>query len=231
MSTLIFVDFMSCLCLTMFNFYFVCVWYNISMKWSKIKSKLAKWGDEWLLAFGGLKLALKSWKFVVVAGVMFLFFGTLLNLLSSGFAAFNLMATLDFGGKMQIIFDAFLGIFGINKAFLDWLPIFCISLLQGALIGMIVLVWKKKRENSVNLQNTGIAAGLAILGSGCPTCGTSLIAPIIGALFSSGSYAVAGTISGIITFAAIIVALLAFKKVGEEVYVIIVSEKHKRRNS
>ena len=197
------------------------------MKWSKVKSKFAKWCDEWLLALNGVKLAAKNWKFIVVTVVAFLLFGTLLNLLASGFAAFNLMAAVDFGGKMQIIGNAFLGIFGINKTFLDWAQVFFISLLQGILIGLVALVWRKKRTNSTSLQNTGIVAGLAVLGSGCPTCGTSLIAPIVGTIFSSGSYAIAGTISGIITALAIVVALLTFKKVGEEAYVIIVSERYK----
>ena len=107
---------------------------------------------------------------------------------------------------------------------------FFVVIFQSILIGLIVFVWKKrKEENSANVQSAGIAAGLALIGAGCPTCGTTLITPILSMIFSSGGYAMAATVSGIITFVAILVTLFAIKKVGLEAYVIIVSERYKAR--
>ena len=111
-----------------------------------------------------------------------------MNLLSNGFASFELMAVSDFSGILRIILDAFLGIFGVGRSFVDWALVFFVAILQGILIGLVVLMWKKKKKlDSENLESAGIAAGLAVLGTGCPTCGTALLTPILSAIFSGGS--------------------------------------------
>ncbi|MBQ6510409.1 hypothetical protein IJI94_00335 [Candidatus Saccharibacteria bacterium] len=191
-----------------------------------------KWLDRWKLAFSGVVLVFSYRKFRITAIIVFILFGTLMNLLTGGFAAFNLLFAVSFPDKLKIIFDAFLGLFGIGKNFLDWALIFFIALIQAVLVGLVAFIWKRRKDNlkaakasNSGAQSAGIAAGLAVLGAGCPTCGTTLIAPIISTIFSSGGYAIAGFVSGFITFIAIIVSLLALKKVGLEAYVIIKKEK------
>ena len=192
-----------------------------------------KWLDEFVLAGKGILLATKERRFWYGFIPTFLFFGLLMNLLSGGSAKFNLMSTLGFPENLKIIGDSFLNIFGIHQTFLDWLPIFAISTLQGILIGLIVLLWNKKTKNSTknseNLSSAGIITGLIALGAGCPTCGTTLITPLIGAVFSTGGLAIAGTVSIIITWAAILIAILSLKKLGEETYVIIINERYLKK--
>ena len=186
-----------------------------------------KWLDEFVLAGNGILLATKEKRFWYGFIPSFLFFGFLMNLLSGGFAKFELMSALGFPGNLKIIADCFITIFGVNQPFLDWLPIFAISVLQGILIGLIVLLWdKKKDQNSANLEKAGIITGLIALGAGCPTCGTTLLTPLIGAIFSTGGLAITGAISTIITWLAIIVAILSLKRLGEETYVTIINEKY-----
>lgn len=189
-----------------------------------------KWCDEWALASKGVLLATKEKRFWYGFIPSFLFFGLLINLLSGGFTKFELMGTLGFPANLQIIGNSFLSIFGINQPFLDWLPIFAISLLQGILIGLIVLLWNKKRHQSTeNIEKAGIITGLIALGAGCPTCGTTLLTPLLGAIFSTGSLATVGTISTIVTFLAIIIALFTVKRLGLEIYVTIINEKYLAR--
>ena len=196
-----------------------------------------KWLDDFVLAGKGVLLAAKEKRFWYGFVPSFIFFGTLMNLLAGGTAKFELMGALGFPNSLKIIGDSFLAIFGINQPFLDWLPIFAISILQGILIGIIVLLWNKKREdktaskNSENIEKAGIITGLIALGAGCPTCGATLITPLIGAIFSTGSLAIAGTVSAIVTVLAIIIAILALKRLGVEVYVTIVNEKFLARKS
>lgn len=186
-----------------------------------------KWLDGFVLASKGILLATREKKFWYGFVPSFLFFGFLMNLLAGGFAKFELMSALGFPGSLRIIGESFLAIFGINQIFLDWLPIFAISVLQGILIGLIVLLWDKKRTgNAANLEKAGIVTGLIALGAGCPTCGTTLLTPLIGAIFSTGGLAITGTISTIITWLAIIIAILSLKRLGEETYVIIINEKY-----
>ena len=154
-----------------------------------------------------------------------------MNLLSGGLSKFELMRLQGFSGSMRTIWECFIGIFGVNQPFLDWLPVFCIAILQGILIGLIVLLWQKKRnQNSANLESAGIITGLIALGAGCPTCGTTLITPLIGAIFSTGSLSIAGTISTVVTWLAIIIAILSIKRLGEETYVTIINEKYLARH-
>lgn len=203
---------------------------------SRFGRKFLKFCDEVKLSLYGLVLATRHKQFWAGFIPTFLIFGTLLNLFASGFAAFDLMGASDFGGKMMILRDAFLKTFGVNNTFLDWIGIFVMTLLEACLIGLVILIWKKrpKREKSAgasSLQNSGIVAGLAVLGSGCPTCGTALLTPVLGAIFSGGGYAVAGTVSGIVNLLAILLALWTLKKLGLDAYAIITNERRKRRKN
>ena len=99
-----------------------------------------KWLDDFVLAGKGILLATKEKRFWYGFVPAFFFFGFLMNLLSGGFAKFELMSALGFPESLQILGSSFIGIFGISQPFLAWLPIFAISFLQGILIGLIVLL-------------------------------------------------------------------------------------------
>ena len=186
-----------------------------------------KWLDEFVLAGKGILLSTKQKRFWYGFVPTFFFFSFLMNLLSGGLSKFELMSILGFPANLKILWDSFIAIFGINQIFLDWLFIFFISTLQGILIGLIVFLWKKKREqNSADLEKAGIITGLIALGAGCPTCGTTLLTPIIGAIFSTSGLAITGAISTIITWVAIIIAILSLKRLGVESYVTIINEKY-----
>lgn len=189
-----------------------------------------KWCDDFILAGRGILLATKEKRFWYGFVPSFIFFAMLINLLSGGFSKFELMHATGFSGTMAILKDSFLSVFGINQIFLDWLPTFGLSLLQGTLIGLIALLWQKKKSeetsNSEGVEKAGIITGLIALGAGCPTCGTTLLTPLIGTVFSTSSLAIAGAISAIVTVVAIVVAILSLKRLGLETYVIIVNEKY-----
>lgn len=189
-----------------------------------------KWCDEWALAGRGIMLATREKRFIVGFLVGLVVFGTLMNLLSGGFAKFQLMWAVGLPGALKIVADAVLAILGVGKPVAEWLPTFALATLQGALIGLIALLWQKKRsENAENVQKVGIITGLIALGAGCPTCGTTLLTPLLGTIFSTGSLAVAGVISSVVTVLAVVIALLSLKRIGLETYVIIVNEKYMRR--
>lgn len=187
-----------------------------------------KWLDDFAIAAKGILLATKEKRFWYGFIPSFLFFGMLINLLQGGFSKFELMGALGFPDSLHVLLDSFLAIFGFNQPFLDWLSTFSIALLQGILIGLIILLWKKK-QNSANLESAGIITGLIALGAGCPTCGTTLLTPLISAFVSTGSLAIAGTISTIVTVIAVIIAIFALKRLGVEIYVTIINEKYMKK--
>ena len=89
-----------------------------------------------------------------------------------------------------------------------------------------MLLWNKKNRNSENVQKVGIITGLIALGAGCPTCGTTLITPFLGMIFSTGSLAIAGVVSSVVTVLAVVIAILSLKRMGLEMYAIIINEKY-----
>ncbi len=205
-----------------------------------MQSKVKRWLDECHLALSGIVLATRSKSFLLGFIISFIVFGTLMNLLASSSASLSLFWATDFGGKIDLIWRAFIGIFGFGRNFWDWLLIFVVTLLQSILIGLVVLVWQKRRRskkaqvaasaaNANNIQHASITAGLAVLGSGCPTCGTTLLMPLLGTLFSTSSYMLASIVSGLLTAFAIILALWSIKRLGNDAYVMITSEKYQRR--
>lgn len=201
------------------------------------KPNIAKWLDGFILAGKGILLAMRDWRFWVGFVIAFGFFGTLMNLLSNGFTKFQMMGIAGFGGAMKILGEAFWGIFGVGQVFWDWLAVFLIAILQGVLIGLIALLWNKKKSgqgsNSANVEKAGIISGLIALGAGCPTCGTTLLTPLFTAILSAGgaasSAAISGVVSIIVTILAILLAILALRRIGEETYVIITNEKYMKK--
>ena len=195
-----------------------------------------KWCDEFVLASKGIMLATKERRFWAGFVPAFLLFGMLINLLAGGFSKFELMGAVGFSGSMKILGDALIGVFGVNMVFGEWVPVFLLALLQGVLIGLIVLLWQKKRvskgedtSNSANVEKAGIITGLIALGAGCPTCGTTLLTPLLGAIFSTGGLAMVGVLSNIVTCLAVVIAILSLKRIGEETYVIIVNERYLKK--
>lgn len=214
---------------------------------AKQKMNLARFFDEFALAGRGFLLATKTKTFWIPFIITFLVFGTLINLLSSGFVSFQLIGSSigsgDFGAAFKIIGNAFLGIFGVGRNFVDWILNFALTFLQSVLIALVVFVAKHnkkekkekrekgKEDKSSGIESSAIVAGLVVLGSGCPTCGTTLIAPVIGALLSgtTGAMSYAGKISTILNIVAAILAILVFRKLGLQTYAIIKSEHFKEK--
>jgi len=199
-----------------------------------MKINWRKWFDGFALAGRGILLASREKKFWIGFSISFLFFGTLMNLLAGGFSKFQLMGAVGFGGSLKIIWDALVGVFGIGQAFSEWIFVFLIAVLQGILIGLIVILWSKKSgSNAANVEKAGIISGLIALGAGCPTCGTTLLTPLITAILSAGSVgsaaAVSGVVSTIITIFAILLAILSLRRIGEETYVILVNERYLKK--
>lgn len=203
-----------------------------------MKDKIARFFDEFGMALRGLVLATREKSFWPPFVLIFVIFGTLLNLLSNGFSAFKIIWIFlsggDFLGASKIIGNAFLGIFGIKKNFLDFGLNFLLTLLQSVLVALVVFVAKhNKKQDQGSAESSAIVAGLVVLGSGCPTCGTTLLAPVLGALLSGASSAVAlaGRLSLFINLFAVILAVFVFKKLGLTTYAIIKSEQYLRRKS
>ncbi|MBR2587165.1 hypothetical protein IKE71_02195 [Candidatus Saccharibacteria bacterium] len=186
---------------------------------------LAKFFDDFAIAGRGVLLATRRKDFWTAFLATFFIFGTLLNLLSNGTTGFMLLLH----GNFEILGKAVVANFGVGKEALDFMVNFILTVFQAVLVGLVVIVYKHNREGVS--AGAGIAAGLMVLGSGCPTCGTTLLTPVVATIFSgaTGAVGAAGTVSMVLNILAIVVAILVFRKLGTEVYAIIVSEKFRKK--
>lgn len=119
----------------------------------------AKWLDDWKMALVGIGLAARERLFWGWFIVVFFVFGVLLNLLSSGTAAFALMASGGFSVVSDVITKAFLGIFGIGRDFWDFLLVLIITILQATLIATIAVVWKYNKMDAKRFSEKGSKSG------------------------------------------------------------------------
>ena len=200
-----------------------------------------KWLDECGLAARGIVMATREKRFWAGFVPTFIIFAWLINMLSSGLTKFQLLFSGPFPESLQIIPAAFGETFNFAQDPGGHFLTLIVCILQSVLIGLIVLLWHKKRQqNSTSLEQSGIITGLIALGAGCPTCGTTLLMPLITPIFTTifsvtDGLAIAGTVTSIVavagTWLAIIIALFALKRLGLENYVIIKNELYLARKS
>ena len=220
------------------------------------KLSLTSFLDQLSLAFQGLFfLATKKpyrLRFWLSFALLFLFFGALLNLLGAGLSSFRLLFSGDFSLALSVLSSAFLGIFGVGKAFPDWLLNFALTLLQATLLSLVLFLFRQQKtsakkssvrtpsaepssadSSSSGLESSALVTGLVILGSGCPTCGTTLLAPLLTAFASgaSGSLALAGKLSFLFNCLAFLLGIFAFRRLGLVTYATIKSSHQPKRKN
>lgn len=92
---------------------------------------------------------------------------------------------LSVADKLDIIFNVYISFFTINDLFT--LSRVVLSLLVAVNFTLMVFLWKAGRQRSVVVKNNS-GALVAMIGSHCVACGTSLLAPLVTALAGSGTY-------------------------------------------
>lgn len=122
--------------------------------------------------------------------------------------------------------------FGVGRTLPDFFFMSLINLVQSVLIGLLFFILHFRKQNlSDNLQSTSIIASFFLLSSGCPTCGTALLAPIFISILGSSGLALIGTVSVILNLISLIMAFFVFQKLGYEAYIISEAEKYQQIKS
>ncbi|MDR1300531.1 MAG: hypothetical protein LBK50_02375 [Candidatus Nomurabacteria bacterium] len=174
----------------------------------------------------GFKLVFRRWQYVVTAVIVFLVFTFILELFSSGTGELKLLfAGISLGEKAQIMANIFLRSIGLAGEFsLEAFLAILISALQGVIGGFLAFVIHEKRTRpktcKVNLakdaENASIGAIAAVAGAGCASCGTSIIAPLFAALFSSSGYVLSVVFGWLMNIVAVVIAVLVMINLGKE---------------
>jgi peptidoglycan biosynthesis protein MviN/MurJ (putative lipid II flippase) len=124
------------------------------------------------------------------------------------------------------VFDVFWRVF---RPDFDRVILILIALIEGVVVALLVFVWRQKKRVANEVESAGVGAVLALVGTGCAGCGTSLLAPIMGVVFSSGGYVMASLLGWVVTIAAFMIGGLTARRLGIESYVMIKSDRRKKR--
>lgn len=90
-----------------------------------------------------------------------------------------------------------------------------LSALQGIMIAALTYVIRNQKTVDAKLIGGSTIAGLlAVIGLGCPSCGTSLITPIVAIFISGSATSVSESITNIALPVAILVALFGLYVIG-----------------
>jgi hypothetical protein len=175
---------------------------------------------------------------VLVAG-LFLFFGVLLSFLNNGSTELRLIfSNTSFFEKIELILAVLGQMFGTKGLDFSRILTLAIAIFQAVAWSLLWFVMRAKKQGKdaekrriSEAEEAGIGASLALLGTGCSGCGVSLIAPIMGTLFSSGGHLVATVTSWIFTFGALILSFFTVKRLGFDSHIIIAGKRRRAKNA
>ena len=119
---------------------------------------------------------------------------------------------------------------GVGRTWPDFFYLTTLNLVQSTLVGLLFFILNFRKQSLPDeLQRTGIIASFFLLSSGCPTCGTALLAPVIISILGSSGLALVGTISAVLNSTSLLLAFFVFKKIGYEAYIIVEDEKYRTK--
>lgn len=179
-----------------------------------MQTRVENYFKKWQVSVAGILRVLRIPRYAALNIGIFLAFAWILTIFSIGNTDWNLLfSQVDWLGKLEIVIGGFVRIF-TNLTSIDGVLTFLLSILQAVAISLIIFNFRRTRKFNDTAADSGIAGIIAIFGAGCPTCGTSLLLPILVTIFGAGVSSVWGSISWIITIVAFGLLLHALRKLG-----------------
>lgn len=189
---------------------------------AKLRDKWNRFVDETKMATEGIGMVMRQPRYILVALAGFLFFAYLFAIFQDGTSTWSLLwSGISFGDKMGLLGSVFGRVF---SNFIDpWgLVLSILAILQGLNISLLVSGFKSKAEKKskvAGLEAGGVGAAISFVALGCPTCGTSLVTPLLTLLLGSSAAALSEALGWILTIVAAVLLLYAARKLGYGAYI------------
>lgn len=198
-------------------------------KYKKFWTNLA---DKASFALVGFQYLLKKPKYLACFGVFTLVLLYILaQLQDSGVNWGLLWSGLPFGKKMIALGSTFAS---IGKCFtsLSGLLLVLLALMQSlCVLGIIFAIRHRQKDAAIDHASTGsIASILAIVTLGCPTCGVTLLTPILTMFAGAGAVALAKRLGIILMILAFILLLYTLIQLGYLIFVNVSTEHTKEQH-
>jgi len=168
------------------------------------------------LSFKTIAWVLSKWRYSLMAIVVAVFFFELtywlfnLNIFWVVLTSFK----LSFLDKVTFLLSPIQSIGGSNGYGLVVIMII-LSITQGISISVLTFILRhQKKIDSETIGRSSLIGLLAIIGLGCPSCGTSLITPIVAIFISSSAVAVSEKITAIMMPLALVIGIYGLYVLG-----------------
>ena len=171
----------------------------------KLKNLFETFVDRCKFAVVGYKYLLSRRRYIVALVISFLVFLYILSQLQNSGANWQLLwSGLDFGYKMQVFGRSLLSMLENFTSFMG-IIIIILALMQSLCVaGIVFAIRHRQKDEAINGASAGsIASILAFVTLGCPTCGMTLLTPLLTMIAGSSAVALAeklGVVLSIVAF-------------------------------
>ncbi len=205
--------------------------------WRKLRNKCELILDHVKLAMVGSGFCLSRKKYALMFALCSFGFLYFLTFFQSGNSNLQLLFShLEAEQKLELLGHVFLACFHNFLSF-EGLSLVLLSLLQGLAVILMVYVWRHKKQDVVlsTASTSTVASALGFVALGCPSCGISLLTPILSAIAGASAGLLAEKVNVILTLVAYALLFYSICKLGYLVFVIVTAarykEKHASKNS
>lgn len=172
-----------------------------------VKLKLSAKTLAWLLA---------KWRYSLLAlTIAFLFFELMYWLFNMSVLGIILgSGNVSFTDKIAVLLSPFHSVAAASGIFLFTLMLL-VSLTQGVAIAALTYIFRHQNKIDPSLiGGSSVVSLLALLGLGCPACGTSLLTPLVAVFVSGSAVAISEKIMNVVLPFALTIGIYGLYVVG-----------------
>jgi hypothetical protein len=159
---------------------------------------------------------MSKWQYLLLAIFIAFIFFELIYWLFNLRVLFKILASgnITISDKLAVLVSPIESIASSSGMFLSVVMIL-LAVVQGLSLGLLIYVIRHQRKLDDKLiGGSSFVALLAVIGLGCPACGTSLITPIVAIFISGSAIAVSEKITAFATPLALIIGIYGLYIIG-----------------
>ena len=206
-------------------------------KKTSLKKKLSNlfetFVDRTKFAVVGYKYLLSRPRYIIALVISFLVFLYILSQLQNGGSNWQLLwSGLDFGRKMEVFGLSLLSMLENFTSFLGVLIIFLALMQSLCVAGIVFAIRHRQKDDAINGASAGsIASILAFVTLGCPTCGMTLLTPLLTMVAGTGAIALAERLGIILSIVAFVLLFFTLVQLGYQIFVNVSAERAKEKHA
>lgn len=195
----------------------------------KIRKKVALALDYAKLALVGQYAVLGKLRYFVTFALLWLVLFLLISFFQDGGSSWQLLwSGLPLGDKLAVLGRSWSSAWeSLGSGY--GLALALMTGLQAMTIALLTFAWRHRdKENVIDGASTGgIASVLGLLALGCPSCGMSLLTPLLTAAAGSGAVVLAEGIGATLLVLAFLLLIYTVIKLGYIVFILASSEQRR----